>query len=329
MSDYTSFTTQELIARIHALEALLDAVKVEKDSQELFNFPWAGNLGNWYWHLKSNRVICNDQKILALGYHKEEIPESIGFEFFTEKLHPDDYERVMDNMRAHLSGKSPAYETSYRIQTRKGEWLWFYDRGQISRRGESGAPEMVSGIVFDISEEKRMEELLERQNLRLKELSTTDFLTNLYNRRALFELLEYELGRRKRHQRPLALIMLDIDHFKKINDTYGHLAGDKVLAKSAEIIRKSVRKTDIVGRYGGEEFIIVLPECTLADGAIVAEKIRAAVQESEFEGGIQVTISAGLVENKDETAEQLIDAADQYLYQAKHNGRNRIAFPPQ
>jgi len=162
-----------------------------------------------------------------------------------------------------------------------------------------------------------------------KYLSVTDELTGLYNRRYFRQILDVEFSRAKRCSSALSLGMLDIDHFKNINDTYGHQFGDKVLSEISSIIRKSLRKTDIVARYGGEEIIIVLPETTLSSAHIPLEKLRRLIEEHDFvyEGTtIHVTASIGLstygldVPNESE----LIKRADEVLYKAKHNGRNRV-----
>ncbi len=325
MDDYRNLSRDELIQKIGELQNLLDALKAEKDNQELFNFPWIGNLGNWYWTVKSNTLICNDQKILTLGYSKEEIPEKLGFEYFTEKLHPDDYDRIMDNMRSHLYGKTPVYEVTYRIQTKDGDWKWFYDRGKVTVRSDSGKAEMVAGIVFDVTEQKRMEQLLADQNQQLLELSTVDFLTKIFNRRALYEKLEYEIGRAERYLYPFSILMMDIDFFKKVNDTYGHLTGDKILVQFAETIGEIIRKTDIFGRYGGEEFMLILPEIDKQGGIIVAEKIRKRIQDLTFADNLKITVSLGVAEYKHGLSiDDLVNAADLLLYAAKKNGRNRV-----
>jgi diguanylate cyclase (GGDEF)-like protein/PAS domain S-box-containing protein len=324
MEELEALSKQELIIKINELQILLDAFKEEKDNQELLNFPWVGNLGNWYWYVKSNHVLFNEAKIFALGYRKEEIPESVGFDFFTNKLHPDDYECVMENMRSHLYGKTPAYEVTYRIQTKDGQWIWFYDRGKITKYDAASKPELVAGIVFDITQQKRMEELLEEQNRQLLELSRTDSLTGLFNRRALNEKLDYEMRRAHRINSHLCLLILDIDLFKHVNDTYGHLMGDKILIRVAEILKGTVRDTDIVGRFGGEEFLIILPDCALSDGVKVAEKIRTTIAKLIFPSDLHITISGGIAEYADESIDKFIEQADQYLYRAKENGRNRI-----
>jgi diguanylate cyclase (GGDEF)-like protein/PAS domain S-box-containing protein len=323
---YESLSNQELITRLRELQSILNAIQEERSHQELLNFPWVGNLGNWYWYIKTNRVIFNDAKVLALGYSKDTIPTEIGFEFFTDKIHPEDYDSVMNNMRDHLYGRSEVYETTYRIQTRDNKWIWFYDRGKITQRDKFGKPEMLVGIVFDVTEQKRIETLLQEQNEQLIALSSIDSLTGIYNRRILFERLDYEMKRVGRTQKPLSVIIMDIDFFKQVNDQHGHLVGDQVLIQVARLLKQSVRKTDIVGRYGGEEFLIILPDCSAAEGILVAEKIRRAIQEALFAEDLKVTISGGVAEYTDQSIEKFIEVADDYLYEAKRNGRN-VIFP--
>ncbi len=324
MKPLAKMTKSELILKVKELTVFLDALSEEKNQQETISFPWAGNLGNWYWNVKTNSVLFNNLKVQALGYDRLELPESVQFEFFTEKLHPDDYDRVMENMRSHLYGMSPAYECSYRIRHKNGSYLWFHDRGKISKRDEFGKAELVAGIVFDISEQKKMEEALSQQNELLKEMSSTDFLTGINNRRTLFEKLDYEMMRSKRTHEPLSVLLLDLDFFKKINDQYGHLIGDHVLAKTASLIKDNVRVTDIVGRYGGEEFMVILPDCSEHNALAVAEKIRSAIQAEEFENQIKVTISGGLKQYDGESIDIFIELVDRCTYDAKNLGRNRV-----
>lgn len=326
MSEFKTKTKEELIKKIEELEALIKTIREEKDTQDNLNFQWTGNLGHWYWYRETNRVLFNEKKIEALGYKRNEIPDNIGYDFFTSKIHPEDYDLVMDNMRDHLYGRSPAYEISYRIKTKSENWKWFYDRGVITKRDDAGKPEIISGVVFDITEQKEMESLLVQQNQQLLELSQTDPLTGINNRRALMEKLEYEMLRSKRANSNLCILLLDIDFFKKINDTYGHMIGDKVLKLVADSLKSSLRKTDIIGRYGGEEFLIVLPDCRLADGIQVAEKIRMGISQIEFEIKLQVTVSGGVADFQNNSIDEMIKTADDLLYKAKQKGRNRIEF---
>jgi diguanylate cyclase (GGDEF)-like protein len=164
----------------------------------------------------------------------------------------------------------------------------------------------------------------------LERLSITDELTGLANRRRLTTELERELRRSERHGRPLAILMLDVDRFKRFNDTHGHPAGDALLWRLADTLRKCVRDVDLAARYGGEEFLVMLPE-TAADAARVAERIRASVEQDRFapeDGGamLNVTVSVGyaVFPGDAKTPEALIEAADHALYRSKQAGRNRV-----
>lgn len=161
---------------------------------------------------------------------------------------------------------------------------------------------------------------------RLELMAVTDGLTGLYNHRFIFERLEEEIAKVARYGRPLSIIMLDIDNFKQVNDTFGHRAGDEVILSVAHAIMASLRKTDVAGRYGGEEFLVLLPETDLKAAHIVAEKIRNTVALLQFETkDLAVTISAGVAEaEKGESFEALINRADAKLYTAKRNGKNRV-----
>ena len=176
---------------------------------------------------------------------------------------------------------------------------------------------------------------LAMQNARLfseiQQLATTDSLTGLHNRRQFMELAKREFGRAQRYQRPLVAIMLDIDHFKQVNDTYGHAVGDQVLRTVAERCQKTVREIDILGRYGGEEFITFLLETELDGAYLIAERLRTAIAGISIDAGsglqVNVTASLGVAQIDEHTTslEILIARADQALYVAKHKGRNRVA----
>jgi len=160
-------------------------------------------------------------------------------------------------------------------------------------------------------------------------LTTVDGLTQVYNKRYFLETLEREIGRAQRYQRDLSLIMFDIDHFKKINDSYGHLAGDHVLKHLAMVIKSRIRREDILSRYGGEEFSIILPEIDLENAIQFAEKIRKLVEKAVFtfeDTEIPVTISIGVTNYDTQQADvsEFIKVADEKLYEAKQAGRNRV-----
>jgi eukaryotic-like serine/threonine-protein kinase len=165
---------------------------------------------------------------------------------------------------------------------------------------------------------------------RMEQLAIMDNLTHIYNRRQFFVLANQEFDRAERYDRPFAVIMADIDHFKKVNDSFGHAAGDLTLHGIAQLIQQTIRHVDVLGRYGGEEFAIILPETNLEQARSAAERLRRKV--SEFEvitagGPVHVTISIGISarSNPGESLEALIDRSDRGLYAAKEAGRNRVA----
>ncbi|WP_211368368.1 GGDEF domain-containing response regulator [Pseudoxanthomonas gei] len=170
----------------------------------------------------------------------------------------------------------------------------------------------------------RTEELVEKNRL-LEVLSVTDKLTGLYNRRKLDELLEEEIVRAQRYQAELSVIMLDIDRFKRVNDTYGHGAGDEVLIEVAGLLRRHTRDADVLGRLGGEEFLLVCPHSSAAAALGIAVKLRDAMAAHPFPIVGQVTSSFGIASCRpDDTAAALLARADAALYRAKGAGRNRV-----
>jgi len=160
-------------------------------------------------------------------------------------------------------------------------------------------------------------------------LTTVDGLTQIYNKRYFLETLEREISRAQRYHRDLSLIMFDIDHFKKVNDTFGHLAGDAVLKQLASVLKSRIRREDIMARYGGEEFAVILPEIGSVNAMTFAEKVRRIVEKTTFkfeDHQIPVTVSIGVaaVGPGIQTPLEFIKLADDKLYQAKIEGRNRV-----
>lgn len=166
---------------------------------------------------------------------------------------------------------------------------------------------------------------------KLKRLSITDGLTKLYNSRYFYNQLKIEIDRTTRYQRPLSLLLMDIDKFKEYNDNYGHLEGDKVLIRLGQVIKSCLRKMDSAYRYGGEEFTIILPETEGDEAATVAERIRTAVEAERFSpqekiDPIRITISVGVTEfNWQEEIAVFVQRADKAMYQSKQSGRNRVS----
>lgn len=167
--------------------------------------------------------------------------------------------------------------------------------------------------------------LVEMRTEQLEKLATTDDLTQVYNRRKLYELAGYEVERSLRYKHPLSIIMIDIDHFKKINDNFGHDIGDQTLKTLTKVISNTIRAIDIFGRIGGEEFMLVLPDTNKIEAKEFAERLRASVEKENFPTVKHITISLGVTECVEEDKlNPLFKRADIALYAAKNDGRNRV-----
>lgn len=157
-------------------------------------------------------------------------------------------------------------------------------------------------------------------------LAATDHLTGVANRRGLTEKLSEELARSQRYEDTFSVLLLDLDHFKQFNDEHGHEMGDTILIEVTKILLEQCRQVDIVGRWGGEEFLLILPHNDATESVEAASRMRKAIEDHAFPGGVEVTVSIGVTEwRKAESIEQLVARADEAMYQAKHMGRNRLA----
>lgn len=206
------------------------------------------------------------------------------------------------------------------------------DTKSISEGFQSGAVDYITKPFNAIELLHRIAVHLRLKNQQdcLREMTKRDSLTHLHNHASVYERLEEEISRANRYGTPLSLIMIDIDHFKNINDTHGHIKGDEVLVQISRIVREHTRMEDIVGRYGGEEFIIILPETGLDEARQTADKICHLISETDFDvGGIKTTISGGVetLVNEEDSAPNFVARADKLLYQAKEAGRNQIKSP--
>ena len=215
----------------------------------------------------------------------------------------------------------PFYE--YKVIHRDGQERWLYQSNFLVQN-ENGLPIALEAIVSDITQRKQ----LERE---LREQATTDGLTGIFNRRHFLARTEEEMQRIGRYGGKCTLLMVDIDHFKRVNDRLGHAAGDIILQQVAHLCRIATRTTDLLGRVGGEEFAILLLEAGGLEARLVAERMRQSIQNNHFktEGSFPVSlqVSIGLAEYQGtkESLSELMIRADKALYRAKNEGRNRVA----
>lgn len=260
-----------------------------------------------------NHAFCD-----IVGYKQEELL-NLTLETIT---HPDDVAMDHTHIKEMEAGKIRSYEIEKRYVRKDGRIVWVQNTVSISRDATEGQRKIIQQVQ-DITLRKELAQQLEHE-------ARTDFLTGLSNRRHFLELATQELIRVRRYRSPLTLAMLDLDHFKTINDTYGHEVGDKVLIELAELCRRTLREPDVMGRIGGEEFAILLPQTTSAQAYEIAERLRAAISATSIpiERGLPVrfTVSVGITSfvSSDTNIDMLLSRADKALYAAKREGRNRV-----
>lgn len=240
---------------------------------------------------------------------------------YASLMDEEDNERIQGEVQAALDNNE-SFSVEYGLTRQDGSRIWVWERGRGVE--EEDGTVVLEGIVLDISDRKTLESELE-------EMATRDPLTGLFNRREMSKVLEEELERARRYQRPMAVLWVDFDHFKEVNDTYGHAAGDSVLRSVSRLLLGSVRSVDSIGRFGGEEFVIVLPEMDLEEAQDTAERLRRKVADEPQPLGngqaVALTISVGVAVYPDhgQTASTLCAAADKAMYLAKDRGRNCVA----
>lgn len=281
--------------------------------------------------LKSRFVVANQGTAEVVhAASSEEILGKTDFDFFP-RVQAQEF--FADEQRLFATGEvlsKPEPLTDAHGQTRH------YLTTKVPLLDDRGAIIGLIGIGRNITAIKETEAALERAREELRFKASHDALTGLFNREAILELLVRELARSSREHGCIAVLLIDVDHFKAINDTHGHLVGDAVLREAAVRLLKSVRSYDLVGRYGGEEFLVILTNCPPDDALARADEIRMQMMASPLAvdaGGIAVTISAGVLVTQRQntlTPEQILREVDVALYQAKTAGRNccRLACRP-
>ena len=312
--------TDELLAVVATFSDITARIRTERalrESEERLSLAVEGaKLGMWDWHLDMRRLTFNSIAERLLGYQEKEVASNV--RSVRALAHPDDEATLVEEMEAHLAGTSSFFETDVRMRRKSGAYVWTNIRGRVTERDNNDVPVRVTGMLMDISERKALE-------AQLNELATTDELTGLFNRRHGIEVLRREINRAERTGGSFGLILLDIDHFKQVNDRFGHDAGDKVLEKVAALLRSRLRNTDVASRWGGEEFAIILPSTDREGGRIFASELLGKMQHIRTPDGTPVSASFGVVDYRgDESASELVKRADRLMYKAKHEGRGRV-----
>ncbi len=262
-------------------------------------------------------VIANETSLLATR------PEKLIGRLIEDVLPPQENAKIVDAIGQTIqTGQIQMIE--YKIPVASGGERWFEGRIALMEKGDLGQGKVVF-MASDITERVQLYQEVQR-------LANLDGLTGCFNRRYFMEKAAQEIHRSMRYNRPLSLLMIDIDHFKGVNDRYGHQAGDQLLCNLVLLCQKQIRNDDTLGRYGGEEFIVLMPE-TASEGAMLAsERLREKIEKMKIntlEGGLSVTVSMGLASlergfDKTHTLDALIKSADLALYAAKAAGRNCV-----
>jgi len=311
--------------------------------------------GTWDWNSQTGEVLRSPGWYRMLGYEVGVLKQDVLT--WENIIHPEDYTQVMHNFELYTGGQIDRYCIDYRCKKADDSYLWITDRALTVVHNPDGSVARIIGAHQDIHERKvaQMElieqnrllkagnvtlekslrkkaEELEKRNAELQEkiaqiehISNTDSLTQIANRKRFEEVLIQERSRANRYRHPLSLAIFDIDHFKKINDRYGHKVGDGVLQNLTKMISDNIRDIDFFARWGGEEFVLIFPDVTL-DGAMqAANKLRQLVSEQEMMPGLTITCSFGVTEYQPgDSIEHVFARIDNALYMAKNAGRNRV-----
>lgn len=305
--------------------------------------------GVWDWNANTGFVYRNPGWYEMLGYPRHSLENSV---FTWENIiHPDDYSRVMTVFDDYINRRSPYYQIEYRCRKKDGSYLWIEDRGYVVARNLDGSVARMVGAHRDINTRKCAIEQLERRNQSLealvaertrelsrvnqqlqlqldenRSLAERDALTRVANRYRLEKVLLEECERAQRFRLPLALVAMDIDDFKPINDRHGHGVGDQTLMSVVESLEACVRPGDLLARWGGDEFVVVLPKSTLESAKNLAERIRQSMSEVPTMGDFKITLSLGVVErHAGEGPDALMARADQALYRSKAAGKDIVS----
>ncbi|MDX9844413.1 MAG: diguanylate cyclase [Aquabacterium sp.] len=312
-----------------------------RQTQDLLHMAeQAAGAGAWDWDLHTDQLNWSPAMFRLFGLDPQCDPAK--FDTWRTLVHPDDLSAAELALEESIRDRRP-FVASYRIVQASGEVRWIDAYGQVSHDA-NGVPVHFSGLCIDATlrhhTESQIRQLnaeleskveartaeLAQANAALHRLARHDVLTGLPNRLAANERLREELLRMKRSKLPYAVLMIDVDHFKRVNDQHGHAVGDQVLQRVSQCLRGPLRESDFVSRFGGEEFLILLPHTDEAGACLVAEKLRQAVESAPDPTAGLVTISVGLAMAAPTQDDQdaPVQMADARLYAAKQGGRNRV-----
>lgn len=318
-----AFLVMALMAHVRSLRSIREVNNKLILSEQRWKFALEGSGdGVWDWNVQTNEVEFSKQWKTMLGYEDGEIKNQVSE--WEKRVHPEDYSKVMADLEAYFKGKTSTYINEHRMLTKQGQWKWILDRGMIVSYTPDQKPLRMVGTHADISKIKESEEVIWQQ-------ANFDSLTGLPNRRMFYDRLALEIKKSTRSQLKMALLFLDLDRFKEINDTLGHDQGDALLKEAAQRLSKCLRTTDTVARLGGDEFMIILGDLENTKVAErIAQEILLKLAEPFSLNGQSAYISAsiGITLYPDDAnkMEDLMKNVDQAMYAAKSAGANRYSY---
>jgi diguanylate cyclase (GGDEF)-like protein/PAS domain S-box-containing protein len=284
--------------------------------------------GVWDWHIQEGKEFYSDRYKEMYGYPPDKVWRLS--DDYADLVHPDDKAQLLKDQQAHFNGETPTYSNEHRVRCSDGSWKWILTRGMLISRDAQGRPLRMIGTHTDISQRKAAEAQIWRQ-------ANFDPLTGLPNRRMLRQRLESDIAQAERSHQSLAILFIDLDHFKEVNDTLGHDSGDLLLVKAAGRIQHCLGPNDTLARMGGDEFTVILADVTV-DGAArlsspLEQKLQAILDSlaNVFDLGeehvfVSASMGVTLYPSDAVKVEDLFKHADQALYVAKGAGRNRYSF---
>lgn len=302
---------------------LMQVTRRLRASEERWKFALEGaGDGVWDWDVLSDTVVFSSRYKEMAGYSDADI--AADEQAWRERIHPEDRAQVEEDIRAYLDGRSASYYNEHRVICRDGTVKWVLARGMIVSRSANGQARRMIGTHADITRRREME-------ARMHHLAHFDPLTDLPNRALIHDRLQQAVAKARRDKSQLALMFLDLDKFKPVNDNLGHDVGDLLLKQVAGRLLDSVRASDTVARIGGDEFVVLLPVILQQqDAVVVAEKILQALRHPFEVAGHRLTISVsiGIAAYPDhgDNEKLLLINADIAMYHAKRAGRNGCCF---
>jgi len=289
---------------------------LQEERWRLANTISGTNVGTWEWNVQTGQAVFNERWAEIIGYTLDEI-SPVSIETWMKFSHPDDLKSSDKMLRRHFAGELEYHQLDCRMKHRDGYWVWVNHRGKVFSWTDDNKPLLMFGTHQDITERKRMELALRKSEEQQKQLSRTDGLTGLLNRRGWNEYLAIEESRARRYGHLSSVVVLDLDGLKTVNDVQGHAAGDALICRAAKAIRSAVRDTDRAARTGGDEFAVLVVECSEKQMDTILKRIERALSMAE------VGASWGMaVRNSDTGLRGAMAEADRLMYEmkARHRG---------